>query len=48
LFESVPLREQASFIEELISLGQSLKENGGHGHSCNNSPARPTRRTRSL
>ena len=41
LFESVPLREQASFIEELISLGQSLKENGGHGHPCNNSHTRP-------
>ncbi len=48
LFESLPLREQASFIEELISLGQSLKENGGHGHPRNNSHTRPARRTRSL
>ncbi len=48
LFESIPLREQASFIEELISLGQSLKENGGHGHPRNNSHTRPARRTRGL
>jgi hypothetical protein len=48
LFESIPLRERKSFIEELVSLGQSLKENGGHGHPCNNSPTRPARRTRSL
>jgi hypothetical protein len=48
LFESIPLREQESFIEELISLGQSLKENGGHGHPRNNSHTRPARRTRSL
>ena len=41
LFESIPLREQASFIEELISLGQSFKENGGHGHPRNNSHTRP-------
>ena len=48
LFESIPLREQASFIEELISLSQSLKENGGHGHPRNNSHTRPARLTRSL
>jgi hypothetical protein len=48
LFESIPLREQESFIEELISLGQSLKENGGYGHPRNNSHTRSARRTRSL
>lgn len=48
LFKSIPLREQESFIEELFSLGQSLKENSGHGYPCNNSPTRPTRRKRSL
>jgi hypothetical protein len=48
LFESIPLREQDSFIEELISLGQSLKEKGGHGHPRNNSHTRPARRTRNL
>lgn len=30
LFESLPLREQKSFIEELFFLGQSLKEKGTH------------------
>ena len=44
LFESIPLREQESFVEELISLGLSLKENGGHGHPRNNSHTRPSRR----
>jgi hypothetical protein len=48
LFESIPLREQKTFIEELFSLGQSLKENGENGHPCNNSPTRPARCTRSL
>lgn len=42
MFAVIPLREQKLFIEELVSLGQSLKENGGHGHPSNHSAARPT------
>ena len=48
LYESLPLREQMSFVEELLSMGQLLKEHAGHGYARHDSHPRPARRPRGL